>query len=217
MQIVHYFTTRKTMPNRLLWLLVAIAGLILPVPVDAVVLEYRLMGHVQWVDDEGSLLNGQVQVGDPWSVRFLIESTAPDQIPEQPNEGQYQGLYTQLSAGQYFETFPDNTELYLFNGNGDLLQIYASTINPKGWKINLKAVLTDMTGTVINNDYMPIHSIDIKQFGDRFLQLNIYNSWISVSKFAGSVDAFVIVPEPVSFTLFIIAFAFFPLSRRSPN
>ena len=176
--------------------------------------EFRLSGHINWVDDLNGVLGSSVQAGMQYTAAFPFKSDTQDTAPSDPTGGSYPcslpGI--RLAVGAFNIEAPTSAS---YNGIGVLNasaldQLNLSTIgfDSSGF-LNMRAdvTLSDRTGNVFSSDALPLLAPPLTAFdyGDLFVQ-GYAPDW-SFFKFDAGVESLSIVtiPEPTSLIAFLSA------------
>ena len=124
-------------------------------------------GVVEYVDDKGNYLEGQIQIGTPITGYYIYNTEMPDSSPDDPVQGNYwhysspAGVFLSV-GGLQFGTNPADVKFHLFirndNPSGDDVYGFGSSSNntlPSGqiveriwWQLN------DYTHTALASDFL---------------------------------------------------------------
>lgn len=194
---------------------------------------YVLSGQVSSVDDDGSLLGGQVKAGDPFTATMIIDPGVPDTV-EGASEGKYSfrlGTNTGLSmsvgglqfggdaatgplAVRVFDRSPGNPD-------GDVISGYQFGDSTFEGAIlsRLEFGFVDPTGTALSGDAIPA-GIDLTKFATSYLNTSVFfdpSSRAASVGIAARIDSISVqsVPEPTAvMTMGVLAAGLWYRHRR---
>jgi len=180
-------------------------------PANAAWVTIYIEGVVDYVEDEGNYLEGQIDVGDPITGYYTYDTATPDSSPLEPVQGNYwhyeSPARVQLDlGGVIFGSSLSVPEIHIFVRNdtsyGDDVYGFASLTNAPlltGTAIDgMVWQLTDPTGTALDSDALPPDPPDLSRWD------GTYGLWVwgdRMYKIEGHITS--AVPEPVT-VLFLL-------------
>ena len=130
-------------------------------PAKAVMVRFDFSGEIDWVADTYEIFRGTIQPGDPFTGSYVFDSTIPDSLPLDPEQGQYQSPSSTMTVSM--------SDLTLTAGGGDCiiwvknlegydeLYLKASSFESADLDISeLGVCLIDRTGTALASDGLPL-------------------------------------------------------------
>ena len=179
-----------------------------------------ISGQVTSVGDPSGHFGGQIHIDDTITGTYTYDSATLDSYPEDTTYAQYLNYSAMTGISLYvdgfnFGTNPNNVEVGVTIRNDDFGEdryTFGSNYNlplPDGTSVqHLFWVLSDLTGTALSSDALPLTAPDLNKWS--------YNSlYIGRDRDFGifaTVTSVVLVPEPA--TLILLAFSIAILKRR---
>jgi hypothetical protein len=172
---------------------------------------YQYSGVFDQVTDPSGLLQSAVEAGSGFSGTFTFDSEAPDSSPY-TSIGFYAGpsFSSQLFLGPYsWYSGAENGFIGVENDSrdGDVLDIGCdSFLIASDISVTVLGVyLVDGSGAVFSSDALPMNPVPFSAFNERGLHVEgIRVSDGATFKLWGTLDSFVIVPEPCTILLVVI-------------
>jgi hypothetical protein len=189
-------------------------ALVLAQVARAAVVEMEMIGRIATVQDSLGLLPF-AHVGDRVVYRFSYDSEAPD-TNGTPTSAFYAGIHASLRAGTQDISVLDAPAIEIQHPN-DLFDVSSNLANT-GLSQNLTQGfvyfrLSDQpNGDALTSTDLPLIPYDLSLFLSRGFQVSFFGPPASppgenpyLGLFAGTIDFFYLVPEPVSLLLFAFA------------
>jgi len=179
--------------------------------VEAVSISFNMSGDITGVNDNNSLLNGSIVVGDAFSGTFTYDSSLPDTVfdPTVYSSGGLSSSITSVVTAGNYVFQGDSGTVDLQNKSSDsLLFLFPYTSNPfidLGPNPGRAIFITflDSSGTVFSDDSLPT-SLNLSNFSSATITLfgdsGPSNPLFSVS---GNITSLSPVPEPSSSILLL--------------
>jgi hypothetical protein len=184
----------------------AVAAIYIAAPAQAALIEFEFGGTVTDVMGPVDPPWDVVQVGDPWSMTYIFDSTAPDTAPLATDYGSYQAitwyeLTFQTAGGPLSESdtvSPSSTFIHVFNNRPsgwDQYEVFIPLQGSASWFMQLD----DNTNTAWPTDALPLcgdlfENVDLVDFDRRDFIL----SSAPFEEIWGSIDYANCIPEPAS-------------------
>lgn len=168
----------------------------------------RMGGTITSADDPGNVLSGQVQVGDPWEMVFMMDMDAVDEYPNLLEYGKYRSAFQELSLNINNIIVRDvgiNTFLSVDLDvlAHDLLFFTNSSVNTPFDVLELGVYLRDRDKTVLEDDNIPYSIPDINEFENADLDFIGEDSTGNRFYIEGVVEY--LLPEPSACIMLLIS------------
>lgn len=172
-----------------------------------VLMTYQFSGHIDTVDDPFQDWAGLVTPGDVFSGSYTYDPAAPDAYPNDPSVGIYRsadssflvniGNWTGGTSGQGCQI-----GIYNWTGWGSEFVIGAIGFQSTGMSISEMTVgLSRIDGSAFESDALPTTAPSFDLFPSRGFGFQATNA----VRIEGTLESLVLIPEPASFLLLLLA------------
>ena len=185
---------------------------------SATPIAWAFTGTVTSVSGGNGPLDGSVIAGTPFAGTYTYDSAMVDNLPGNPTEGEFTSPVLPTSkmvvhVGSYSFVGPSNSIL-VFDSLKDSVDFASTSFVSNGFAISgMDIRLYDITGESLSSDSLPVSqflpgSLPYRIF---LMQYKYGSSYFSIQ---GQVDSFLLVPEPASAAMTLIAWGLFAARRR---
>jgi len=198
---------------------IGIVGII-SLQTQAALIEIAIEAEVDYLNDPGNLLEGNVNIGDIINGVYIYDSDAIDSEPSMPYYGSYNffqqpyGILLEIND-LYFETDPSNTDFHIGITNDDPWDVYniiSDNNLPILNNVPVKTIqweLQDYSEQALSDISLPISAPVLNDWPDE--------NWLTITGggdpkmgegpgfgIGAEVISAVLIPEPTSFVLIIL-------------
>jgi len=178
-------------------------------PARAVMVRFDFSGEIDWVADTYDIFGGSIHPGDPFTGSYVFDSTIPDSLPLDPEQGQYESptsLMTVSMSDLTLTAAGGDCIIGIRNLEGyDELYLKASSFESPDLHISEVGVcLIDRTGTALASDGLPLWPLDVNAFQERQFGVIGESHAAEWFKIGGTVTSLTFVPEPDGLVVLVL-------------
>lgn len=183
----------------------------------ATLVTWECGGQITGVRDLGGALAGQIQVGDSWSITYVVDTAVEDSWADDPEFGVFKSSHMSMvfSAGLLLWTAQgEQCTITVRDGNDDRLSLAANGFTAGANRIlEFGASFKDSTGTIFTSDALPSPPPAVSLFDSAVLDVGGY-ALSGSGPFSIRGDVVYLTPEPVSALMLVLGIG---LAGRPPR
>ncbi len=167
---------------------------------QAALMAYEFSGVIQSVVDDDNQLAGTISLGDPFSGRYIFETTTPDSDPD-VNHGWYVSSAASLTVLVGQATLPapgPSCSIIVDNppSGPDELHLYGVRFSSEIGPISeMDVIFHGGMPTLFDTDALPVGPLILSSFAGGWLQV-FGSTEVAWYKFSGTITELAVVPEP---------------------